>query len=177
MTTAYFRGTPECCRPRSGRTSTSGTTTPRRFVTPVRTVGMPGTGVTESTGKTSRMLWRSMANRLLERVIRQTRAGKPACGETLAYSSTDLWGPARSIKDQSPVDLPTSRENFLDCRQEVFRLKGLRDVRTRTLLLAPELVAFLSVRRTEDHRDVLEPGVILQTPASLKAVAAQPAHL
>src|SRR5438034_9729036 len=80
MTTAYFRGVSECCRPRSGRTSTSGTTIPRKLVTPVRTVGMPGTGVTESTGKTSRMLWRSMANRLLERVIRQTREGKPACG-------------------------------------------------------------------------------------------------
>src|SRR3989442_759764 len=30
----------------------------------------------------------------------------------------DQEGPS---KDQSPVDLPTSRENFLDCRQEVFR--------------------------------------------------------
>src|SRR2546430_13212746 len=82
--------------------------------------------VTESTGKTSRMLWRSMANRLLEMVIRQTREGKPASGAALAYSTTDVWGPGRSIKDQSPVDLPTSCENFLDCRQEIFRLKGLR---------------------------------------------------
>src|SRR5438093_11411270 len=126
MTTAYFRGAPECCRPRSGRTSTSGTTTPRRLVTPVRTVGMPGTGVTESTGKTSRILWRSMANRLLERVIRHTREGKPACGEALAYSSTDVWGPGRSIKDQLPVDLPTSLENFLELRYEVIYLQGLR---------------------------------------------------
>src|SRR3989442_3147541 len=82
-----------------------------------------------------------------------------------------------SIKDQSPVDLPTSRENFLDCRQEVFRLKGLRDVRTRALLLAPELVAFLSLGRTEDDRNVLEPVVILQIPAGLKAVAARHDHV
>src|SRR5437899_7135376 len=67
-----------------------------------------------------------ISNRLLEMVIRQTREGKPACGAALAYSTTDVWGPGRSIKDQSPVDLPTSCENFLDCRQEIFRLKGDR---------------------------------------------------
>src|SRR5437899_186448 len=118
-----------------------------------------------------------ISNRLLEMVIRQTREGKPACGAALAYSTTDVWGPGRSIKDQSPVDLPTSCENFLDCRQEIFRLKGLRYVRIRALLLAPELVAFLSLGRTEDDRDVLEPVVTLQIPAGLKAVAARHDHV
>ena len=57
---------------RNGRTSASGTMTPRRLAMPTKWSGIPGTGVTEPSLNTSWTCRRSMANRSSPNVITQT---------------------------------------------------------------------------------------------------------
>src|SRR2546428_13754283 len=89
-----------------------------------------------------------------------------------------VWGGAGVLKYRGVgIRKVHLSESFRDRTQETFRLKGLHDVSIRALLLAPELVAFLSFRRAEHDRHGLEPVVILQASAGLKAVSAADDHI
>src|SRR5256712_12624258 len=89
-----------------------------------------------------------------------------------------VWGGAGVLKYRGVgIRKVHLSESFRDRTQETFRLKGLHDVSIRALLLAPELVAFLSFRRAEHDRDVLVPVVIFQVSAGLNAASVVPGHL
>src|SRR5581483_9824859 len=143
-TTAYLGCGPDTGKPSTGRRSASGMTVPLRFATPVRVEGTPGTGVTDSTSKTSRTCLRSTANSSPPRVMRQIRCGvSPGCGSAAGLSCDGTVSASSILVNDAGHAGGRSIERPLHSRQQVLGFKRFHDVPIGALLLSPELIAFL----------------------------------
>src|SRR5688572_9801379 len=147
-----------------GLRSSKGITVPRRLVTPTKPDGIPGTGVMDSTTKTSRTLFKSIVKSSPPRAMIAARmVGAPA---VLVSPVSDEAVPC-AVRARSAV-LDRCAESILlahhlpDRGQQIFRLKRLDDIAVRPLLLAPELIALIALGCAENDRNVFTAVVILE---------------
>src|SRR3982751_2077203 len=149
-------------RPSSGRASATPRTLPRRFTTPIRGAGAPGTAVTASSMITSRASRTSTANGRPPRVTRQARLR-----ETASTGGTSGGGAGAA----SGVAAIASFCKALHHREQLIGGERLAEVLVGSLPLAPGPVALLVLAAHEHHRSRLRASVLAERSQDLVAVA------
>src|SRR6267142_100529 len=126
--------------PSSGRTSITGSTLPRRFITPTSAAGAPGTGVVTSSTTTSRVSPTSTAK------------GRPPSITTHARRAG-----ARSATAAASTWTVASADKASHHREELVGRERLRQVVVGALPPAPRLVALLVLGRlaVEERHDLV----------------------